>query len=62
MRGPLALFGQAFSEKKIFENNGHAHVYSPRAGVDNPLGSNVFYFFKNINRLLIRSFASSFSL
>ena len=26
-------------EKKIFENGGHLHVYSPGAGADNPLGS-----------------------
>ena len=27
----------------MFENGGHIHVYSPRAGVDNPLGSNFFH-------------------
>ena len=26
----------------MFENNGHAHVYRPGAGADNPLG----YFFQ----------------
>ena len=34
----LALVGQAVSEKKMFENNSHIHVYSPGAGADNPLG------------------------
>ena len=34
----LALIGQAVSQEKMFENNGHIHVYSPRAGADNPLG------------------------
>ena len=37
----LVLIGQA--EKKMFENNGYAHVYSPGAGADNPLGSNIFH-------------------
>ena len=36
-------FDQAVSEKKMFENNCHIHVYSPRAGADNPLGSNCFH-------------------
>ena len=27
------------SEKKMFENNGHIHVYSPGAGADKPLES-----------------------
>ena len=35
-------FGQVVSEKKMFENNGHIHVYSPWAGADNPLES--FFF------------------
>ena len=35
----LGLIGQAVSEKKMFENNGYVHVYSPGAGTDNPLGS-----------------------
>ena len=30
-------------EKLTFENNGHIHVYSPCAGADNPLGSEVLY-------------------
>ena len=37
----FTLICQAVSEK-MFENNGHIHVYSPRAGTDNPLGSIVF--------------------
>ena len=42
------------------ENNGHihVHVYSPSAGTDNPLGQ---IFKKNINLLLIWSFAASVS-
>ena len=28
----LALIGQAVLQKKIFENGGHIHVYSPKAG------------------------------
>ena len=35
-------FSQAVSEKKMFENNGYIHVYSPGTGVDNPLGSILF--------------------
>ena len=42
----LALIGQAVYEKKMFENNGHIHVYSPGAGADNPLAS--IFFKKNI--------------
>ena len=34
----LVLIGQVISEKKMFENNGDIHVYSPGAGTDNPLG------------------------
>ena len=37
----LALYGQAFLEKKSFENGGHIHVSSPGTGADNPQG----YFF-----------------
>ena len=36
------LIGQVVSEK-MFETNGHINVYSPRAGVDNPLGLNFFH-------------------
>ena len=46
-------------EKKIFENGGHIHVYSPRAGADNPLGSNIFI---NTFSQSIESFAACFSL
>ena len=35
----LALIGQVVNEKKMFENNGHIHVYSPGAGANNPLAS-----------------------
>ena len=35
----LAFIGQGVLEKMIFENDGHIQVYSPGAGVDNPLGS-----------------------
>ena len=33
----FALIGQVVSEK-MFENNGHIHVYIPGAGADNSLG------------------------
>ena len=29
-------------EKKVFENGGHIHVYSPGTGADNLRGSNIF--------------------
>ena len=35
----LALIGQTVSVKKMFGNNGHKHVFSPRAGTDNPSGN-----------------------
>ena len=35
------LIGQAVSERKVFENNCYVHVYSPWAGADNSLGSNL---------------------
>ena len=38
----LALIGHAVSETKKYGNNGHKHVYSPQAGSDNNMGSNVF--------------------
>ena len=38
----MALFDQAVSEKKMFENNGYIHVYSPRTGADNPQRSMFF--------------------
>ena len=37
----MALIGQAVLEKSL-ENVGHIHVYSPRAGADNPIGVNYF--------------------
>ena len=39
----LALIGEAVSEKMMFKNNGHIHIYSPRAGVDNPLESKFYH-------------------
>ena len=44
------LIGRAISGKKMFENNGHIHVYSPGTGADNSLRS---IFFRNINLLSI---------
>ena len=38
----MALIGQTVSEKR-FDNNGYMHVYIPRVGADNPLGSNSFH-------------------
>ena len=52
----LALISPVVSETKMFENNGYLLVYTPGARADNPLGS--FYFVKNINLLLIKSFAA----
>ena len=43
--GNLALIGQAVSDKKMFENNGHIHVFSPKAGADKTVG----YFFHKHN-------------
>ena len=43
----LGLIGQVVSEKKMFENNGHIHVFSP--GADNPLG---LFFFQLFSPLL----------
>ena len=39
----MALIGQAVSVEKMFENNGHIHVYSPGAGTDNNLVSFVSF-------------------
>ena len=50
--------GEAVSEKKMFENNDHIHVYNPGAGEDNSLGTS---FVKNINFLSSWSFTASFS-
>ena len=38
----LALIGQVFSEKKIFEYYSDIHVYCPRVGAHQPLGSIFF--------------------
>ena len=38
----LALISQVVLEK-MFENNGYIHVYSPGAGADNSLGSELLY-------------------
>ena len=38
----LALIGHVVCRKKMFENNGQIHVYSPWAGAGNLLGSIVF--------------------
>ena len=43
--------------EKIFKNGGHKHVYSSRAGADNPLGSN---FFINTFSQSMESFAACF--
>ena len=40
------LNGQVVSEK-IFENNGHIHVYNPGVRADNPLGPNIFHSHNN---------------
>ena len=45
----LAKIGQAVSEKKMFENNGHIHVFSPGAGTDNPKGNLFLNIFINTN-------------
>ena len=41
----------------MFENNGYVHVYSPRAGADNPWGQ---IFFINSIIQSIKTFAASF--
>ena len=42
----------------MFENNGHIHVYSPRAGADNPLGSNYFHLqYYSVNLVLCCKFS-----
>ena len=43
--------------EKALQNGGHMHVYSPGAGADNPLGSNLFI---NTFTQSIVSFAASF--
>ena len=49
----LYLIGQAVSDKKMFENNGHIHAYSPEAGTDNSLGSKLFHKHKSSINLVI---------
>ena len=39
----------------MFEYYGHTHVYSPRAGADNPLGPKYFHKHKSSVHLLIPS-------
>ena len=34
----LALIGHVVSDRKMFENNGHIHVFSPGAGAKQPYG------------------------
>ena len=41
-RRPLALIGQAVSEKKMFEYYDNIHVYCPGVGADEPLVPNFF--------------------
>ena len=56
--GILILVGQAVSEKKIFENNGHMHVYSPGAGADNHLGLIYFHYqYYSFNTVLCCKFS-----
>ena len=38
----FGLTGQAVSEKKMFENNDHIHVFSPGGGVDKSPGIIMF--------------------
>ena len=46
---------QAVSEKKMFEYYDHIHVYSPRAGADNPMSPKYFHKHKSSVHLLIPS-------
>ena len=54
--------GQAVSEMKIFEYSGNRHIYCPRPGADQPLGSNFFQKKKKKKKKSICPFPSSFSL
>ena len=38
----MALIGHLVLEKKMFENHGYIHIYSPGTGADNPLRSSFF--------------------
>ena len=46
--------------EKMLKNNGHLHVYIPKRGADNLLGSILFQKL-NINILSIWSFAANYS-
>ena len=48
----LALIGQAVSEK-VFEYDGHIHIYCPWIGADNPLGKNVFIYIKILSICIV---------
>ena len=49
----MALIGQVVIEKKVFESNGHIHVYSAGTGADNHLGSKCFQKYKSSVNLVI---------
>ena len=53
----LALIGQAVLKRKIFENGGHIHVYSPGQGQTTPWCQ---LFFINTIIQSIKSFVASF--
>ena len=53
----LTLIDRAVLDKKVFENNGHKHVFSPTAGAENPLG----YFFHEHNYSVNLVFCCKFS-
>ena len=46
----------AVSERKMFENNGHVHVFSSRVGADNVIGSNVLQTHKSVNLVMCCKF------
>ena len=48
----LTWIGQVVLEK-MYGNNGHIHVYSPGAGADKPLESEVQYEHKHVVTLVI---------
>ena len=55
----MALIGQAVSEKKMFENDDccTAHVFSPWAGADNPVGYFVHKHNYSVNLVLCSKFS-----
>ena len=53
---PSHLIGQAVSEKRIFEYSGYIHVYCPRVGADQPLGSKFAHKY-SIHLLIPRKFS-----